>query len=115
MSIGYLLIGFLFLANPVIHILDIFPDCIGYFFIIKGLTKTAFFVDRIAESRRIFWKLALIDIIKVFAIGFWPFVSDSGLLLMTFVFSLLELLYFIPAITNLFEGMQFAALWYLNS
>lgn len=112
MGFGYLLIGFLFLINPVIHVMDLLPDCIGFFLIVKGLSKPALFIDHLAASKSHFWKLALIDLVKVFAILFWPLVSDSGMLLLTFVFSIFEVLYFIPAISSLYEGMTFAALWY---
>jgi len=112
MGFGYLLIGFLFLINPVIHVMDILPDCIGFFLIVKGLGKISLFVDHLAAAKGHFWKLALIDLVKVFSILFWPMVSDTGMLLLTFVFSLFELLYFIPAVMSLYEGMTFAALWY---
>lgn len=112
MGIGYLLIGFLFLINPVIHVLDILPDCIGFFLIVKGLSKVSLFIDHLAAAKNHFWKLALIDTAKFFSILFWPMVSDSGMLLLTFVFSIFELLYFIPAVMSLYEGFSFAALWY---
>ena len=112
MGFGYLLIGFLFLINPVIHVMDILPDCIGYFLIVKGLGKMSLFIDHLSAAKGHFWKLALLDLGKVFAILFWPMVSDTGMLLLTFVFSIFEILYFIPAITSLYEGMNFAALWY---
>ncbi|MBR5445546.1 MAG: hypothetical protein IKV57_05465 [Clostridia bacterium] len=112
MGFGYLLIGFLFLINPVIHVLDVLPDCIGYFLIVKGLSKTALFVDHLSAARGHFWKLALITLAKFFSILFWPMVSASGMLLITFVFSIFEVLYFIPAIGSLYEGINFAALWY---
>jgi len=112
MGFGYLIAGFLFLINPVIHVIDILPDCIGFWFIVKGLSKTAMFVDKLSEAKRHFWKLALIDLVKVFSILLWPYVSDSAMLLLAFVFSILELMYFIPAMINLFDGLHFAALWY---
>lgn len=112
MGIGYILVGFLFLINPVVHILDLLPDCIGFFLIVKGLSKTALFVDHLSEAKDRFWKLGLIELAKCFAILFWPMVSDSGMLLLTFVFSIFELLYFIPAIKELKEGFDFAGMWY---
>lgn len=112
MGIGYILVGFLFLINPVIHVLDLLPDCIGFFLIMKGLSQTALFVDHLSEARDKFGKLALIELVKVFSILLWPMVSDSGMLLLTFVFSILELLYFIPATKELKEGFDFAGLWY---
>lgn len=112
MGIGYLLVGFLFLINPVIHVMDILPDCIGFFLIVKGLSKMSLFVDHLSAAKGHFWKLALLELVKFFSILFWPMVSDSGMLLLTFVFSIFELLYFIPAVMGLYEGMTFAALWY---
>lgn len=112
MGIGYILVGFLFLINPVIHVLDLLPDCIGFFLIMKGLSKTALFVDHLSDARDKFGKLALIEVVKFFSILLWPSVSDSGMLLITFVFSIFELLYFIPAIKELKEGFDFAGLWY---
>jgi len=112
MGFGYLLMGFLFLINPVIHILDILPDCIGYWLIAMGLRKTSLFIGHLDTARGHFWKLALVDLAKVFSIGFWPYVSDTAMLLLAFIFSLVELLFFIPAIISLSEGMNYAGMWY---
>lgn len=112
MGIGYLLVGFFFLMNPVVHVLDLLPDCIGFFLIVKGLSKTALFVDHLADAKDKFTKLTLIEVIKFFSILLWPSVSDSGMLLLTFVFSIFELLYFIPAVKELKDGFDFAGLWY---
>ncbi len=112
MGFTYLLVGFLFLINPVVHVMDILPDFVGYLLIFAGLGKTALFVDHLAESRRHFARLTVVATLKSASLLFWPLVSDSGMLLLTFVFSLFELLYFIPAVNSLLEGMQFAAMWY---
>lgn len=112
MGIGYLIVGFLFLVNPVVHVLDLLPDCIGFFLIVKGLSKTSLFVDHLSDAKEKFSKLALIEVVKFFSILLWPSVSDSGMLLLTVVFSLFELLYFIPAIKELKDGFDFAGLWY---
>lgn len=112
MGFGFILIGFLFLINPVIHIIDFIPDCIGFLLIVRGLTKTSFFIDKLAEARRGFLKLFFIDLVKVAAILLWPYVSDTAMLLLSFVFSVLELMYFIPAMLNLLEGFSFAGVWY---
>ncbi len=112
MGFTYLLIGFLFLINPVVHVMDVLPDFVGYLLIVVGLGKTALFVDHLAQSRRQFARLTVVAVLKSASVLFWPLVSDSGMLLITFVFSLFELLYFIPAVNSLMEGMQFAAMWY---
>lgn len=112
MHIGLILTGFLFLANPVIHVLDIFPDWIGYLLLMRGISRTAFFVDQLSEAKKWFGRLAVITLVRMTAILIWPNATDSTMLLITFVFSLLEVGCFLPAIFSFFEGLNFAALWY---
>ena len=50
--------------------------------------------------------------IKIFSIVLIPYTSGSALVLMAFVFGVLELILFIPALNYLFEGISFAGLWY---
>ncbi|MBE6569176.1 MAG: hypothetical protein E7658_03025 [Ruminococcaceae bacterium] len=115
MGFGYMLAGFLFLVNPVIHVIDILPDCIGFWLIARGLTKSAFFVNKLELAKNNFTKLAVLDLIKLFSLLIWPFVSDTAMLLLAFVFSVLELMLFIPAMINLLEGFSFAGVWYKGS
>ena len=112
MHVGLILAGFLFLANPVIHVLDILPDFIGYLLILRGITEAAHFVDHFADAKRWFGRLALINAVRCAAVFIWPGSTDSTMLLLTFVFSLLEAACFIPAMLAFFDGLTFAALWY---
>ena len=52
MRIGLILVGFLFLANPVIHVLDVFPDAIGYLLLMAGISKPALFVEHLEEAKK---------------------------------------------------------------
>lgn len=112
MHVGLILAGFLFLANPVIHVLDILPDFIGYLIILRGISEAAHFVDHFADAKRWFGRLALINAVRCAAVFIWPGSTDSTMLLLTFVFSLLEAACFIPAMLAFFDGLTFAALWY---
>ncbi len=112
MHLGLILAGFLFLANPVIHVLDILPDFIGYLLIMRGIAEAAYFVDHLADAKRWFGRLAIINAVRCAAVFIWPGSTDSTMLLITFVFSLLEAACFIPAILAFFDGLTFAALWY---
>lgn len=112
MRIGLILIGFLFLTNPVIHVLDLLPDVIGYLFLMAGISKTALFVEYLANARKWFGRLALITLCRVLAVFIWPGSTDSTMLLLTFVFSLLELACFLPAMFAFYDGLSFAALRY---
>lgn len=112
MGFGLILAGFILLFNPVIHVVDIIPDAIGFFMIAAGLSKTSCFVTKLSDARDAFLKLAFLEVIKFFSIVFVPYTSGSALVLMAFAFSVLELILFIPALNHLFEGISFAGLWY---
>lgn len=112
MGFGLVLAGFIFLFNPVIHVVDVVPDALGFFLIVAGLSKTSCFISKLSDARDAFMKLAFVEVIKFFSIVFIPYTSGSALVLMAFVFGVLELIMFIPALNYLFEGISFAGLWY---
>lgn len=109
MRIGMLIAGFVLLFNPVITVIDILPDCIGFFLIVAAITKPAYFVHRIDKARSLYFKLALLETVKIFAILVQARVSDEDKtfpLLMATVFGIVELLAFIPATREMFDGLS---------
>ena len=105
-----LIISFIFLFNPNISIIDFLPDFIGYILLCFALVKIADLNDYLYDSFKIFKRMILVDAGKWLAI-FWVFnmtVTDqknSSILLFTFVFSVIELLFLLPAYKKLFEGI----------
>ncbi len=118
MGFGLILAGLVLLFNPMIHVIDIIPDIIGFLLIVKGLSKMSFFIGKMEEAKRAFSKLFIIEGLKLFSIVFIPFGSlvphqlGSTLVLLTFVFALLEVIFFIPAVNALFEGIDFVGIAY---
>ena len=115
MGFGLLIAGFILLANPVIMLPvfgDILPDAIGFFLIALGLTKMSSFIDKIAEARTGFIKLAFAGVAKFVAMLALVRASGSAKPLVALVFGIIEAMLFIPAVMNLFEGLSFAGLWY---
>ena len=112
MGFGLVIAGFTLLFNPVIHVVDLIPDALGFLLIVIGLTKMSFFIGKIEQARSLFIKLALLEAAKCFMILTVPYASGSDIVLQTFVFGLAEALMFVPAINYLFEGLSFAGLWY---
>lgn len=112
MGFGLVLAGFVLLFNPVIHVVDLIPDALGFLFIVIGLTKMSFFIGKIEQARSLFIKLAFVEAAKCVMILTVPYASGSDILLQTFVFALAEVLMFVPAVNALFEGLTFAGLWY---
>lgn len=112
MGFGLVLAGFVLLFNPVIHVVDLVPDALGFLLIVIGLTKMSFFIGKIEQARSLFIKLALVEAGKCLMVLTVPYASGSDILLQTFVFALAEVLMFVPAVNTLFEGLTFAGLWY---
>ncbi len=112
MGFGLVIAGFILLFNPVIHVIDMIPDALGFLLIVIGLTRMSFFIGKIEQARSLFIKLALLEAAKCFMILTVPYASGSDIVLQTFVFGLAEALMFVPAVNYLFEGLSFAGLWY---
>ena len=113
-------VSFVFLFNPCISIIDVLPDLIGYVILVAALTRLADLNDTFFEVQRRFKFLIAIDALKLFAL-FWCFVISSGnersasLLLWSFVFAVLDVVFLIPALSKLFAGMAELGLLYESS
>ncbi|MBE6667050.1 MAG: hypothetical protein E7607_01905 [Ruminococcaceae bacterium] len=105
-----LIISFIFLFNPNVSIIDVLPDFIGYILLCCALTKIADINDYLYDALKIFKRMILVDAGKWLAI-FWTFnmtvvdQKNSSILLFTFVFSVVELMFLLPAYKKLFEGI----------
>ena len=96
--INFTLLGlsFLFIFNPNINIIDIFPDFIGYILLCVALTPLGDISESIADATAAFKKMIFIDAAKLLAL-MWVFgisVSseyNSSLMLWSFVFGVLEI------------------------
>ena len=117
---GLFIIASIFLFNPNIAIFDFLPDFIGYIILSIALTKLAMINDHLYEAKRAFDRLIIIDVGKILAI-LWVFgmtfgeEQNSSLLLWSFVFGVLEILFAIPAFVKLFEGLSTLGDFYTNS
>ncbi len=103
-------IACLFIFNPNISVLDIFPDFIGYIILSLCVARLADLNDVLDEARVAFTRMIWIDLSKIIAI-FWIFGMNvtaeytSSLMLWSFVFGVLEILFAAPAFSKLFEGL----------
>lgn len=110
-KISFLQIGLslIFLFNPNITVIDPLPDFIGYILLSLALVRLADINETVAEAASIFNKMILIDAAKIFAIVwiFWispPSEQNAAILLWSFVFGVLEMVFLIPAFIKLFKG-----------
>ncbi len=111
-------LSLIFLFNPNIAVIDLLPDFLGYIFLSLAIVKLADINETIREAASIFNKMILIDAAKLFAIVwiFWispPSEENSAVLLWSFVFGVLEMVFIIPAFIKLYKG--FVELGYFHN
>ena len=109
-GLSYMIFALLFLFNPNFHLIDPLPDFIGYIFLCLAFSKMADLNDDIADAVSLFRKLIWMDAGKWLALFLTLSMSaslekNSSILLWTFVFATLELIFGIPAYIKLFDGI----------
>ena len=103
-------LSLIFLFNPNINVIDFLPDFIGYIILCALLTNLADINETVSEALGIFKKMIFIDAAKLVAL-IWIFgmsvttEKNSSLLLWSFAFGILEMLFVIPAFLKLFKGL----------
>ena len=116
---GFTAIAFFFFSNPNISIIDVFPDFLGYAFLCVGLSRLADLNESIGGAVSLFRKMILIDagkwlsLLWVFGLSA-PSERSSSLLLWSFVFAALEMIFLIPAYLKLFDGINQLGFFYPN-
>ena len=101
-------LALIFLFNPNINVIDILPDCIGYFIIAKLLTYPSDISPYFEEARSTFLKLGWLNLLKVPAI---LIVVGSGVgrgdttALLSFGFSVGDAILGIMAVKYLFDAL----------
>ena len=119
-SFGIFAIAFLFLFNPNIAIIDPLPDFIGYILLSVALSKLSMISEAQYDAKRAFERLAIIDIGKIISI-FWVFGIDAvserntSLLLWSFVFGVLEIIFATLAYIKLFDAFSSLGDFYTNT
>jgi len=105
-----LYLSLIFLFNPNITIVDPLPDFIGYILLCIAIYRLADIGDGVGDAYNAFKKMILVDAGKWLAV-LWvfgmtvPSERNSSLLLWTFVFAVLEMIFLLPAYKKLFEGL----------
>ena len=107
MGFKYLIWGCVFFFLPNLSFIDILPDFIGCILILKGLTKISDLAPKLFDAKEAFKKVLIIGIAQ-FAVMFLAFSwlkTDAGLILVaSFVFAVLDLIFLLPAFRNLLDA-----------
>jgi len=107
----FIAVSLVFAFNPSISIIDPLPDFIGYILLSFALSRLAALNSTIAEAKRAFEWMILIDGGKILAV-MWVFGMESlserntSVLVWCFAFAVLEGIFLIPAYLKLFGGLS---------
>lgn len=113
---GFLLLCFFpfFFANPVVGVIDIFPDFIGYVFVLTALSKLRDVSDKFDDAFRQITVAALISVGQLVSL-FLSFGVISGgeggyqssFMMFSLVITSLEFIFTIRAVRKFFSAMQY--------
>ncbi len=101
------------LCNPNVNLFDLLPDFIGYFILAKVFCRAADAVPYFEEARSSFIKLAYVNLAKllgIFAIGLVRSKNTADYdiyALLSLGFAILEIIFAIPAVTNIFKALNY--------
>ncbi len=118
MGLGMIALSGILLFNPVVGYLDVLPDAIGFLLLWVGLYRLADLNDRIGDAMRRFRILFFIGVGELLvtyllyvamparAAEMNPYERPVSILLFSFVMLLCRWLLLIPALRDLFGGLQ---------
>lgn len=106
MGIGYIIAGVVFLFNPMISILDVLPDFIGYLLILAGIYKLADMTNKMENIHKNLLYLIGISLLRTI-LSVVITTSDKILVLIfVFVFAVFETIFMINVFNKIFDGIE---------
>lgn len=112
-GIAFLLAAPFFLFNPEIIYMDIMPDIIGYLLILAGIRRLRDICPHIEESYLKFRNMLVVSAVRLLSM-FWIFSVNQYerptlMLLFTFSFGVIEIIWLIPGWNSLLDGFVYLA------
>lgn len=113
---GKIVFACFFLFNPFFGIIDLLPDFIGLMLLYSAASHMSLINGYFAEARSFVRKAMYVSIVRAvfsFVLLVNNFVvSETLLLLYLFVFSVVDLLFLIPAVLRIKQGMQYFTVYH---
>lgn len=114
---GLVFLGLALFFNPYFAAVDVLPDFVGCILIYIGLSRVALIHDGLRDAANAFLKLAAVDVLKnialmiIFGMGSAA-EQPSALLMAAFAAAVAEMMFLIPAVRRLFDGILSLAITY---
>ncbi|MBQ8381177.1 MAG: hypothetical protein IJY18_04710 [Clostridia bacterium] len=108
---GALIFSLVLLFNPNINLIDLLPDFIAYFILASVFERAADCSPYFDEARQGFLRLGFLNLAKLPALLLVTFVRRGNtfdydvIALVSFSFAVLELIFLIPTVKNIFEAL----------
>ena len=113
----YLILAVIFLFNPIISVIDVFPDLIGYLLLLKFFNRMSYTNDKVDDLCRSIKILCLLTGIKLISLILMPTLAvlDQAMyLVFSFAFAILECIFGIPLFNKMFNVFSDIALYEEN-
>ncbi len=110
---GAVIFALILLFNPNINLIDVLPDFIAYFILAKVFLPASDMAPHFEEARRNFIRLGYINLAKIPGLLIITTVRSGNTLdndivaLLAFCFAVIELIFLIPAIQNIFDALSY--------
>ena len=115
MKVRYFVLSAIFLFNPLISVIDVLPDFLGYYFLMKAFTPTSYIFDNASDLYDSIKRMMIIGVIKFFC-TFLIFVTDTTMaLVLSFSFAIVEVIYGLTMLAKLFDVTSYIRLRYDNN
>ncbi len=102
-----LAVGFVFLLNPYISVLDILPDFFGWLFVWFALSELAELDDRLEAASQKMLYLAVLSFARICAFFLTVSENSSTVMLASFTFAILETVLLLVFVNDFFGGMEY--------
>ncbi|MBR4873150.1 MAG: hypothetical protein IKV00_04865 [Clostridia bacterium] len=112
LGLGLVCAALVFLFNPMISVIDVLPDCIGYLLLCMGITQLADMDYHFEEALKYFKRMLIASAIQLGSVlVIFGLVTDrerpTAFLLLAFIFSVVELIFMTHAFRCFYEGFLY--------
>ena len=111
LGLGLVCLSFVFLFDPPLAIIDFLPDLIGYLLLCIGISQLADMNYHFEEALRYFKRMVAVSAIQLLSFFVFGIVPSRELpttiLLLTFTFSVIQVVFLSHAYTQFFEGFLY--------
>lgn len=110
MKLIYFILAAIFLFNPIVSTIDILPDFIGYFFLMRAFIKASYIYDVAYDVYKNIRYMFIITLIKFCSIVVVQSTDETMQLVLSFAFCALECVFGIFMFTKLFDSLAYIVL-----